>query len=371
MSFKLSFLITFVTLFSTIPVYFSGCTSDIHSSNHYQPTIQKLENIIASDSKLRTNIASALSEQNSKSYWYQHTTADMLDFLNEWLTYPPKPDDVRKYMDAFYEFAGAGKGREIASSEPFKSWLYDYMIAIGKFMDSSESAKDLPLWFNNPSINMADYIVPEDGFKSFNAFFTRSLKPGARPVESIEDASVLVSPADSSLIKLSDNVTAETNFGVKGGTINIRELLGNDGSASKFINGKVLLCMLDTTDYHHFHSPVTGRIVASKQLAGLYYGTTSGWTDYFFEHHRGYYIFDTAKYGYVGMSCIGMFTISSISFSKSEGNTVKKGDELGYFAYGGSAIILLFEPDRVSFDFPASSSRNTHVLMGQRIGTIK
>jgi phosphatidylserine decarboxylase len=95
---------------------------------------------------------------------------------------------------------------------------------------------------------------------------------------------------------------------------------------------------------------------------------TDGWVEYFFQHRRGYFIFETEKFGHVGMVCIGMFTISSISFVTSEGDHVNKGDELGNFAYGGSAIVLLFEPNRVTFSVPIDEGP-VQVLMGQEIGS--
>jgi len=179
---------------------------------------------------------------------------------------------------------------------------------------------------------------------------------------------VLTSPADSAILKLADTLTSDTKLGVKGESLNIRELLGNDVRADDFINGKAILCMLNTTNYHRYHSPVQGRIVSQRQLAGLYYGMDGGWVEYFFQHRRGYFIFDTNEFGHVAMVCVGMFTISSISFITSVGDFVKKGDELGNFAYGGSAIILLFEPNRVTFSIPLDRGP-VRVNMGQKMGS--
>jgi hypothetical protein len=92
-----------------------------------------------------------------------------------------------------------------------------------------------------------------------------------------------------------------------------------------------------------------------------------GWIEYFFQHRRGYFIFDTAEFGHVAMACVGMFTISSVNFIVGTGQAVNKGTELGNFQYGGSAVILLFEPGRVQFSLPLT--RPTPVLMGQQIGT--
>lgn len=356
----------FLALFFIISVLCPGRTVGAA----HQPVVQKLVDLVDSNPAFRAELEDALNDQPPTSYWFNKDLEDMYAFFDEWVVFLPIIDNARLYMDAFYEFAGSGKGREVVAREPFRSWLYEFMMAVGQFMDSSQSAAAVPWWTGDPRINMADYVVPPGGYQSFNEFFTRRLKPGTRPIDSPGDASVLTSPADCYLLKMSDILTSETKLGVKGESLNIKELLGNDKRADDFINGKAILCMLNTTDYHRYHSPVEGRIVSQHQLAGLYYGMDGGWIEYFFQHRRGYFIFDTWKYGHVAMVCVGMFNISSITFITSEGDFVEKGEELGNFAYGGSAIILLFEPDVVTFSIPLDQGP-VHVNMGQKIGTME
>jgi phosphatidylserine decarboxylase len=339
-----------------------------HAPSH-EPVVQQLIDLVNSDADLKSDLEAALAEQEDTSYWHGKTLEDMYDFFDDWLVFQPTPDTARQYMDWFYEFADDGKGQIIASTDPFRSWLYDFMMARGQFMDSIESAAILPVWFADPDIHIEDYIIPPGGFQSFNEFFTRRIKDGLRPVDLLEDDSVLTSPADSTVLNIADELTAADVFDVKGESLCIGQLLGGNPLASKFIDGKAILCMLATTNYHRFHSPVNGRIVAQEQLGGLYYGMDGGWIEYFFQHRRGYFIFDTGDYGYVAMVCVGMFTISSINFFTAQGDYVNKGDELGNFAYGGSAIILLFEPGRVDITIPIES-RPVSVQMGQKIGDL-
>ena len=96
---------------------------------------------------------------------------------------------------------------------------------------------------------------------------------------------------------------------------------------------------------------------------------TGGWVDYFFQHRRGYFIFDTSEYGLVGMVTVGMFTISSIQFSKHKGENVDKGDEIGHFAYGGSAILLFFEPNRATFSVNLDKGP-VSIRMGEKLGSV-
>ena len=357
-----------LSLLFIIPIVSSGCGGTPSAGSQHEPVVQKLADLVAGNETLRGELEDALKTQDESSPWSNRTFEDMFDFFDEWLVFLPTPDNAREYMDEFYEFADDGKGREVVAKEPFSGWLYEFMIARGQFMDSAASAAILPSWLNDPEVNIGDYIVPPGGYGSFNEFFTREIKPGVRPIDAPGNASVLTAPADSTVLSLADELTSDTELEVKGDTLNIKELLGGDAQADEFLNGTAILCMLATTNYHRFHSPVPGEIVAEQQLAGLYYGMTGGWVEYFFQHRRGYYIFDTEKFGHVAMVCVGMFTISSISFEANEGEVVEKGDELGYFAYGGSAIILLFEPNRVNFSIPLDRGP-VHVLMGQGIGS--
>ena len=348
-----------------------GCGDEqtvINNVNTHSPIVQKLILTVKADSTLKEELEKALKEQDETSFWYGKTMEDMYDFFDEWLVFTPAPENTRDYMYNFHEFANSEEGKAIVANEPFREWLYEFMLSRGQFLDSILSTAGLSYWLNDQDVKIEDYIVPAGGFKSFNDFFTREVKPGARPISEINDNSILTSPADSSIMKISDNITSKTEFKVKGDILNVKELLGEEELSDVFTGGKALLCMLSTENYHRFHSPVQGEILSEEQLAGLYYGMTGEWVDYFFEHRRGYFIFETEKFGYVGMVSVGMFTISSIEFIKSEGDMVNKGEELGHFAYGGSAIILLFEPDKVDFSSQLEE-RPVHFLMGEEIGS--
>jgi phosphatidylserine decarboxylase len=145
--------------------------------------------------------------------------------------------------------------------------------------------------------------------------------------------------------------------------LNVKELLNNSQFADKFIGGTAVNCMLLPPFYHHFHAPVSGKVVQSEEnVKGVYFGIN--------QFHRGYFVIKTEKYGYVAMVTVGLTTISSVNFQKEFRNIkpggksvpVYKGDKLGYFQYGGSLVILLFEPGC----FGA-----INLLQGQRIGIIK
>ena len=224
--------------------------------------------------------------------------------------------------------------------------------------------------------------------KSFNDFFTRQLKPSAhaRPISSPDDDSVVVASADSEINFIESDLTLTTSLQVKTRQINVQDLLNNSKIALNFVGGTAISCVLMPNNYHRYHSPVTGKIVESAEVAGVYNGIKDGehwfnhWnvgessTDFsiFEDFHRAYFIFKTEKYGYVAMIPVGLNTISAIfpSMINNESSmvppgcppvTVKKGDELGHFAYGGSLNILLFQKGVFS---------SVSVLMGQRLGNM-
>ncbi|MCP4368886.1 MAG: phosphatidylserine decarboxylase [Deltaproteobacteria bacterium] len=310
--------------------------------------VLKLLDIVNSNEVLRTKIENVLKEQKPESFWYKKSIEDMYNFFDEWLRFLPIIEDVRVYIDRFSEFDRSSG--DIVRQSPFKEWIGDFVKARGQYMDSGESIHVIDEWLNHPEVNIGDYIVPPNGFKSFNEFFTRKIKPGKRPINSPNDNSILISPADCGIKQMNIDLTKDLKIKVKGMSLNVEQMLGGNPLAKSFVKGDALICSLMPIDYHRFHSPVHGKIVAMDLLAGLYFGIKD-FNDFFQEQHRGYFIIETSQYGLVGIVPIGITTISSVNFLRDIGDDVQKGDELGYFAYGGSAIVLLFEPNRMIF-FP-------------------
>lgn len=337
------------------------------TSGRHSPVVQELIRDVAANRQLRAELEAALASQEQASWWHGKVLEDLYTFLDEWLRFLPTPEDARLYMDRFEVLANSPGGRVAVRDDLFRQWLTTFMYAQGSFMDSPASARGLRPWLTHPDIDMDDYLVPRGGFSSFNDFFTRRVKPWRRPIARPWQDSILTSPADCYLMPISAHLTASSPITVKGDELGLEELLGGNELAARFVGGTAHLCMLDTVDYHRFHAPVAGEIVAAEELAGLYYGMDGEWVDHFFQHRRAYFIIDTRHHGLLAMVPVGMFTISSIKCIRHIGDRVVKGAELGNFAYGGSAIVLLFEPGRATIEVAPMA----HVLMGQRIGTLE
>ncbi|WP_299022471.1 phosphatidylserine decarboxylase [uncultured Photobacterium sp.] len=271
-------------------------------------------------------------------------------------------------------------------------WTVKFIIARGKFMDTPghEVQDAISEWINDPATHIEDFQVPSGGYKTFNAFFTRELKPGARTVCATEDDSVIVAPADSELNMIDSALTGETTLETKGhNRLNVKQLLNGYYSWDRFIGGTALSCVLLPSDYHHYHAPVTGKLVHYEEAGQVYFGLEEapswfhdgnvGASDanfsVFEQFHRAIFIFQTEKFGQVAMVAVGLNTISKIGADMSSINTVNKykkidehnpmkiykGEQLGHFKYGGSLNILLFEP---------GVFQGVKVHQGQRIGSL-
>jgi phosphatidylserine decarboxylase len=340
--------------------------------------VQELIAIVESDPHFRTGLQNALAYEGRRTdnFWYGKTIDEMYGFFDEWLVFLPMVKTVREFSDdfgAFYTNCPPDDSEcgiyidpalSLVRQDPFRSWIGKFVKARGAFMDSPDSAKNVPDWMKDPDIHMDDYIVPPGGFMSFNQFFTRNLKPGVRPIDGQGDALVLVSPADCDIFPVILDLTADTKINVKGMSLEVSELLGGNPLAKSFEGGKGVLLTLQATYYRHFHSPVDSTIKEAELIDGFYFGAKGFPQGFLAERHRGYFILETEKYGLVGMVPVGIATISSVEFSHSAGETVKKGKELGNFAYGGSAIVLLFQKDRLTL------TGKGNVRMGRQIGTL-
>ncbi len=335
------------------------------------------------------------SAKDKKSYWYKHNSLDeFYKFLDTWRTYTPnKIANAQDYSERFKSlYRKKGKqntsyymddGINFVRDRDFTDWMQKFVHERGVFMDSRESAAVANKWVNDGTIDMSSYQIPEGGFASFNDFFTRKLKSGARPISDQNNNAALISPADCIISPISYSLTSDQDFEVKGDTYNIAALLGSVELANKFAGGTAIVCLLYPKDYHRYHAPVTGTVAAKGSLDDKhYYYGFKGLVKYFSEYHRAYYLINTKNSGQVGFVAIGMSDINSVNMPLPVdlNKEVKKGDEIGYFAYGGSGIVMLFEPGVLKKSQPTgsktgsgaepASNNRRFVQMGTKIGTL-
>lgn len=317
--------------------------------------------------------------------WKNKSVEDLYSFLNEWFYFLPNThnglDRILKFTFLYYKNPD---GMKFVLSEPGLSWTNLFIEERGKFMDSPESAKVIEEWLGDNSLKNEDFVLPEEGFKSFNEFFTRDLKPGTRPIDDATDESILVSPADGIINMIANELELDTEIPTKGRmTMNLNSLLDNSKYAENFIGGSALAIFLMPDNYHHYHSPTTGKIVESNESVGnrlfgmpdmldmINNGNVGYNKDYsvFEDFKHGYFIIETDNFGFIAMIPIGLQTVGSVVFKndykKINSNNPKqiyKGEKLGHFEYGGSTVLLIFEKGKLS---------SLTVEQGQRIGKLK
>ncbi|XP_023755849.1 phosphatidylserine decarboxylase proenzyme 3 [Lactuca sativa] len=248
----------------------------------------------------------------------------------------------------------------------------------GKKMNLIESAKDIPtfLEFFKDQINLAEVKYPIDHFKTFNEFFIRELKIGARPIACVGHDDVAVCAADSRLMAFK---TAEESrrFWIKGKKFSLQGLLGNLPCSNDFIDGTLVIFRLAPQDYHRFHFPVSGTIDQIVDIPGCLYtvnpiAVNSKYCNVFTENKRAVSIISTSDFGKVAFVAIGATMVGSISFTKKKGDYVQKGDEFGYFSFGGSTVICVFQKDSIALDEDllgnSARSLETLVTVGMQLG---
>ncbi|KAI0706958.1 phosphatidylserine decarboxylase-domain-containing protein [Earliella scabrosa] len=233
--------------------------------------------------------------------------------------------------------------------------LKSLSIKQGIKYDDPESANDIPAFIAFHKLNVDEILDPLDSFKSFNEFFYRKLKPGARPVEAPEDPYRLVSGADCRLMVF-ETVHEATRLWIKGRDFSVGRLLGDTyrAEADKYIGGALCIFRLAPQDYHRFHVPVDGTIGPMTYITGEYYTVNPQAIrtalDVYGENVRKIVPIDSPQFGRVMCVCIGAMMVGSIHTTVQEGQQVKRGDEFGYFAFGGSTIVVLFEKGVVEWD---------------------
>ncbi|CAO2196160.1 unnamed protein product [Urochloa humidicola] len=251
----------------------------------------------------------------------------------------------------------------------------------GKKMNSPDSATDIPKFLElfKDQINMDEVKDPIESFKTFNEFFVRELKPGARPIACGDQDGIATCAADSRLMAFS-SVDESTRLWIKGRKFSIEGLLGTSAHSNALNNGSLVIFRLAPQDYHRFHVPVSGTVEKFVEITGCLYtvnpiAVNSKYCNVFTENKRVISIISTPEFGKVAFVAIGATMVGSITFLKNEGDYVQKGDEFGYFSFGGSTVICVFEKDAIQFDadLVANSERSleTLVSVGMTLGVSK
>lgn len=243
----------------------------------------------------------------------------------------------------------------------------------GDMMDKESSASKIQPFIKEYNVDIN--IAQKQNFTSFNDFFTRKLKPEARPI--VADSLAVASPADGKILAYSN--VKNSDFYIKGFRFNVQSFLSNPELAKKYEDGSMIVFRLAPPDYHRYHFPVSGATSSSNtKIEGDYYSVNPlalrKKAEIFWLNKREYGVIKNPVFGDVVMVEVGATMVGSM-IQTYKGNIVKKGEEKGYFKFGGSTVVLLFEKDKIKIDddllINSSKGLETTIKMGEQIGVKK
>lgn len=214
----------------------------------------------------------------------------------------------------------------------------------GRYLSSAHSKWLISKFIERNEINMD--IYEECDYSSFNDFFTRKIKPDCRPVP--EDLDVLISPCDclATVYPIQENTT----FSIKNTEYTLRSLLRSPRLAKRFRSGYAYILRLTVEDYHRYLYSVSGKQSKNYHIDGTYHTVNPIANDYlpiYKENTREYTVIHSKEFGDVLQMEVGALLVGKISNHK-QSTVVTRGEEKGFFEYGGSTIVVLTQKGRVT-----------------------
>jgi phosphatidylserine decarboxylase len=251
--------------------------------------------------------------------------------------------------------------------------------------------RTLTRWFiRHYHVDMSEALEPDpDVYPDFNQFFTRALRPQARPI--VVQPGQIACPSDGAIIQLGE-IQGERVLQAKGHTYSLVELLGGEEArAQPFVGGRFATTYLSPGDYHRVHMPLTGRLLEMVYIPGRLFSVSPDYTEsvpnLFARNERVACLFQTEA-GPMAVVLVGAIFVGSIEtvwageITPPRGKRIKvkhypagdsaielqTGEELGRFNMGGSTIIVLFGPGCVAWE--PDFGPGTQVRFGQRLGYV-
>lgn len=247
----------------------------------------------------------------------------------------------------------------------FRSAFVSQMF--GRWYDSPLSRGKIKSVIDELSIDMSEAQRPAEAYCSFNDFFARHLTAESRPYS--QDRRDIVSPADGRVLVFPE-LNKDIFIPVKGHPMSILSML--QGESDRFLGGALAIVRLCPADYHRYHFPFAGEILRSHDIPGALHSVNpialGAGPDVFGDNKRCNTMVETDDIGTYCFSEVGAFGVGSIINTRTSGH-INKMDEKGYFKFGGSTVVVTFEPGRIAFcqDLIDNSAqgRETLVKVGQ------
>lgn len=247
-----------------------------------------------------------------------------------------------------------------------------------KFNNPKHGPKEIKKFIKTygKDIQLSDFVVPKGGYRTMNDFFIRAIKPGKRPIANPRSQKIMVSPADCRMSTFS-KLNKAKKLWIKGTEFSVTSLLQCDKkTANRYQNGAVCIARLAPQDYHRYHFPIQGDIMAINRIEGDFMSVNpltvhDKQSNVYTRNKRDIMYLKTKYFGVVAIAVIGATCVGSIELYRESGR-VKKGELFGNFQYGGSTLVILIPKGKIRFDedlIETSLARQeTYIKMGQKIG---
>lgn len=271
-----------------------------------------------------------------------------------------------KFLKFLYNTKIGNFTLDILIKRKFLSVLY------GKYAASSLSKGEVIPFIQKYKIKEASFEKKPEDFNSFNDFFTRKLKKASRPVTLMQDE--VCAPADGRYLAF-EKISKLDTFFIKGESLNLKHLTFDNEISKIFDEGSMLIARLAPTDYHRFHFPVDCVPQRTHLINGTYLSVhpvaLKRQIRNFLENKRMTTLLTNTPVGNCLMIEVGATCVGSINQTFKSGISYSKGTEKGYFSFGGSTVILIFERNKVELSSDilknTANGLETYVLMGDVI----
>ncbi|QIF05436.1 archaetidylserine decarboxylase [Roseimicrobium sp. ORNL1] len=297
--------------------------------------------------------------------------SEPVEFFNR---YTGKTETEVIYGEGFLRWAYESKAGRVTLATLVKRKLFSSWY--GWRMSTPASRERVLPFIEKYGINRAEMAGEPEYYPTFNAFFARKLKPSARPIA--EEPDTIAFPADGRHFAIPD-IEASDGIFVKGIPFDLRTLLQDDALAEKFAKGSMIISRLCPVDYHRFHFPCAGVPGEAKLINGPLYSVSPialrQRPTLLWENKRYLVRLHTEQFGEVLLLEVGATCVGTVKQTYRAGEPVQKGQEMGYFIFGGSCFITIFEPGRVklSADLLKHSAQQHEVYarMGDVAATLR
>ncbi len=350
----------------------SGAFADDPVLKH-QPVVQDLIRLLDARPDLRAALEGGIARAKLEGL---ASLDEFFAFVDGMATWIPIERELAPRGLRFYYVIDQAPGDRLSQDPKFNEWLGEFARRMGDFLDTPASAAGIGTFTSQPQYRVGDYLRGPSGWLTFNQFFAREVRPGKRPIAEPCNDRVIVSPADAVFLGQWP-IAADSTVTVKGVKWSMAELLAGSPFAKAFAKGVYTHSFLNVNDYHRYHLPVRGVVKEARNVQGRYsldvFRNDAGELDvragdtFQFNQERGLVVIDSPVVGLVAILPVGMAVISSVNLTADVGDELRKGDEFGYFLFGGSDIVMVFQNPNVVLD----AKVGTKYLQGQRVGFLR